>query len=82
MIQHHPSRPFRPLAEDVSEYNFQDAPSVQPGLVEHLQETFALQLAPERQGGLDGAVNIATQMAEQRGREEVIAYLNVLANRK
>lgn len=84
MIRHHPSRPFRqfPMEHQPNDRTqFQAAPGVHLELVEHVRETFAIQLAPERQEGLDGAVNTAIAMAEQRGREEVISYLNALANR-
>lgn len=70
------SRPFRSnLVEGDGNNREAECPTIPPFLVDHLREHFPIGSVLSARRGLDGAVDTAIEVAEQRGREQVIAYL-------
>lgn len=79
-MERRPSRLWQNLTQPANaEQDTANIPLPPPALLEHLMDKFAPS-TPDRTQGLDGAVETAITVAEQRGREEVIRYLLTLSN--
>lgn len=83
MRERRPSRTFRDAPPSLDNRDRYDGPTVAPDLVDYLEGSFPKGAHQVPAGkGLDGAVDAAIAIAEERGREQVISRLRSIIDRQ